>query len=64
MTTLSGPAQFAAIQNAFLIGVSWLLIPFLSVIKAHTAMLVAFGANALSMIVLGCCCRIRPLQCC
>jgi uncharacterized membrane protein len=51
--TLSGPARFASIQNAFLIGVSWLLIPFLGVIKAHRAMLIAFGANALLMIVLG-----------
>ena len=48
------PGTVAAIQNAFLIGVSWLLIPFLGVIKAHTAMLVAFGSNALAMIVLGC----------
>jgi uncharacterized membrane protein len=52
-TTLSGPAQFAAIQNAFLIGVSWLLIPFLGVIRAYSAMLIAFGANALLMILLG-----------
>jgi polysaccharide biosynthesis protein PelG len=52
-TDLSGPAQFAAIQNAFLIGVSWLLIPFLGAIKAHAPMLVAFGTNALSMILLG-----------
>ena len=51
--TLSGPTRFAAVQNAFLIGVSWLLIPFLSVIRAHIAMLVAFGSNALAMIVLG-----------
>ncbi len=50
---LDGPTRFAAIQNAFLIGVSWLLIPFLGVVRAHTAMLVAFGSNALAMIVLG-----------
>jgi uncharacterized membrane protein len=42
--TLDGPARFAAIQNAVLIGVSWLLIPFAGVIKAHRAMLVAFGS--------------------
>jgi polysaccharide biosynthesis protein PelG len=51
--TLSGPARIAAVQNAFLIGISWLLIPFLSVIRAHIAVLVAFGANALSMMALG-----------
>jgi polysaccharide biosynthesis protein PelG len=51
--TLDGPVRFAAIQNAVLIGVSWLLIPFLGVIRAHIAMLVAFGSNALVMIVLG-----------
>jgi uncharacterized membrane protein len=51
--TLSGPNRLAAIQNAFLIGTSWLLIPFLSAIKAHHATLTAFGLNALLMIVLG-----------
>jgi uncharacterized membrane protein len=51
--TLDGPARFAAVQNAFLIGVSWLLIPFLGVIKAHGTILVAFGINALAMLVLG-----------
>jgi polysaccharide biosynthesis protein PelG len=52
-TTLDGPTQIAAIQCAFLIGVSWLLIPFLSVMKAHNAILLGFGANALSMVVFG-----------
>jgi uncharacterized membrane protein len=51
--TLDGPARFAAVQNAFLIGVSWLLIPFLGVIKAHGTILVAFGINALAMLALG-----------
>jgi uncharacterized membrane protein len=51
--TLDGPARFAAVQNAFLIGVSWLLIPFLGVIKAHGTILLAFGINALAMLVLG-----------
>jgi uncharacterized membrane protein len=51
--TLTGPTRIAAVQNAFLIGISWLLIPFLSVIRAHIAVLVAFGANALSMMALG-----------
>jgi uncharacterized membrane protein len=50
---LSGPARFAAVQNAVLIGVSWLLIPFLGAIRAQIALLVAFGANALSMTVIG-----------
>ena len=52
-TTLSAPAQFAAVQNAFLIGVSWLLLPFLRVITGHNVVLLAFGANAAAMIVLG-----------
>ena len=51
--TLDGPVGFAAIQNAFLIGTSWLLIPFLSAMKAHKAILIAFGSNALLMIGLG-----------
>ena len=51
--SLNGPTRIAAIQNVFLIGASWLLIPFLGVIKAHGALLVAFGLNALLMIVLG-----------
>ncbi len=51
--TLDGSTRFAAAQNAFLIGVSWLLIPFLGVIRAQYAMLAAFGANAAAMIVLG-----------
>ena len=52
-TNLPGPARFAAVQNAFVIGVSWLLIPFLGAIRAQVAVLVGFGSNALSMIVLG-----------
>jgi polysaccharide biosynthesis protein PelG len=51
--TLDGAARFAAIQNAFLIGTSWLLIPFAGAIRAHTAMLVAFGCNALLLIAVG-----------
>lgn len=51
--SLNDPTRIAAIQNVFLIGASWLLIPFLGVIKAHGALLVAFGLNALLMIVLG-----------
>jgi polysaccharide biosynthesis protein PelG len=51
--TLDGATPFAAIQNAFLIGVSWLLIPFAGVIRAHAVMLAAFGCNALLLIVVG-----------
>lgn len=51
--SLNGPTRIAAIQNVFVIGASWLLIPFLGVIKGHGALLVAFGLNALLMIVLG-----------
>lgn len=47
--TLSGPVRLAATQNAMLVGVSWLLIPFLGVVGAPTAMLAGFGANALLM---------------
>lgn len=52
-TDLDGPTRFAALQNAFLIGLSWLLIPFLSVAKAQFAVLGGFGANGLSMLVVG-----------
>ncbi len=52
-TDLPPGVKFAAIQNVFLIGVSWLLIPFLGAIRAQTAVLVAFGANALTMSLLG-----------
>ena len=52
VATLSAPARFAAVQNAFLIGVSWLLIPFLGAVRAHTAILVAFGGNALLVVAL------------
>ena len=51
--TLEGPTRFAAVQNAFLIGVSWLLIPFLGVIRAYTPLLMAFACNALSMVAIG-----------
>ena len=48
-----GPARLAAVQNALLIGVSWLLIPFLGSLRAHGAILGAFGAGAGAMAVLG-----------
>jgi uncharacterized membrane protein len=36
-----------------MIGCSWLLIPFLGALRAYNAVLVAFGAGAVSMLVLG-----------
>jgi uncharacterized membrane protein len=52
-TDLAASTRFAGLQNAFLIGVSWLLIPFLGVIRAQVAVLGAFGANAVLMLILG-----------
>jgi uncharacterized membrane protein len=51
--TLEGPTRFAAVQNVFLIGVSWLLMPFLGVLRAYTPLLLAFGLNALAMVLIG-----------
>ncbi len=53
MTGFGGSIRVAGLQNAFLIGVSWLLIPFLGVIRAQVAMLGAFAANAVLMLVVG-----------
>jgi uncharacterized membrane protein len=52
-SSLGAPTQFAGLQNVFLIGLSWLLIPFLGVIRAQLTVLGAFGANALLMLLLG-----------
>ena len=52
-TTLNAAEKVASIQNAILIGCSWLLIPFLGAIRAHNAVLLAFGAAAASMFVFG-----------
>ena len=52
-TDLDGPAKLAAVQNALLIGASWLLIPFLGALRAHAAVLAAFGAGAAAMMGLG-----------
>jgi uncharacterized membrane protein len=52
-TTLEASEQFASIQNAVLIGCSWLLIPFLGAIRRHNVVLFAFGAGALVLIVAG-----------
>jgi uncharacterized membrane protein len=51
--SLDGPTRLAAVQNALLIGVSWLLIPFLGALRAHGAILAAFGAGAGAMAALG-----------
>jgi uncharacterized membrane protein len=51
--SLDGPARLAAVQNALLIGASWLLIPFLGALRAHGAILGAFGAGAGAMAVFG-----------
>jgi polysaccharide biosynthesis protein PelG len=52
-TTLDAAEKIASIQNAIMIGCSWLLIPFLGALRAYNAVLVAFGAGAVSMLVLG-----------
>jgi polysaccharide biosynthesis protein PelG len=51
-TTLDAVEKVASIQNTIMIGCSWLLIPFLGALRAYNAVLVAFGAGAVSMIVL------------
>ena len=52
-TTLDALETIASIQNAIMIGVSWLFIPLLGAFRAYSAVLIAFGAGALSMFVLG-----------
>jgi uncharacterized membrane protein len=52
-TTLDNIEKVASIQNAIMIGCSWLLIPFLGAVRAYNAVLVAFGAGAVSMLLLG-----------
>jgi uncharacterized membrane protein len=52
-TNLDGPTKLAAVQNALLVGVSWLLIPFVGALRAHEAILAAFGAGAGAMVALG-----------
>ena len=42
-----------SIYNAVMIGCSWLFIPFLGAIRAYSAVLIAFGAGAFSMLVFG-----------
>ena len=52
-TTLDPAEKAASIQNTIMIGWSWLLLPFLGALRAYNAVLVAFGAGAVSMLVLG-----------
>lgn len=51
--SLDGPTRLAAVQNALLIGASWLLIPFLGALRAHGTILAAFGAGAGMMAAFG-----------
>ena len=46
---LDGFTRIAAVQNTLLIGISWLLIPFLGSLRAHRAILVGFSAGAATM---------------
>jgi uncharacterized membrane protein len=52
-TTLDDIEKVASIQNAIMIGCSWLLIPFLGGVRAYNAVLMAFGAGAISMLTIG-----------
>ena len=52
-STLDAAEKIGSIQNAVMIGCSWLLIPFLGAFRAYNAVLVAFGIGAFSMLVLG-----------
>lgn len=52
-SSLDAPTKLAAIQNAMLIAVSWLLIPFLGALRAQGAILAAFGLGAGGMAVFG-----------
>jgi polysaccharide biosynthesis protein PelG len=52
-TTLSSLEKVMSVQNALLIGCSWLLIPFLGALRAYNSVLVAFAAGALSLFVFG-----------
>lgn len=50
---LDAPTRLAAIHDAMLIAVSWLLIPFLGALRAHGAILAAFGTGAGVMVAFG-----------
>lgn len=51
-TTLDSFCTLAAIQNAILIGCSWLLIPFVGAFLAYNGVLAAFAAGAGTMALL------------
>ena len=53
-TTLNATERIASIYNIVMIGCAWLIIPFIGALRAYNAVLVAFGAAGLSMLVLGC----------
>ena len=46
VVSLPGPARLAAIQSAFLVGTSWLLILILAAAGPHRPVMLAFGFNA------------------
>ncbi|WP_212471166.1 exopolysaccharide Pel transporter PelG [Bradyrhizobium liaoningense] len=52
-TTLDDTEKVASIHNAIMVGCSWLLIPFLGGVRAYNAVLIAFGAGAVSMFLFG-----------
>jgi polysaccharide biosynthesis protein PelG len=52
-TTLGPAEQIVSVQNAVMLGCSWLLIPVLGALRRHNAVLVAFGLGGLCMLVLG-----------
>ena len=52
-TTLDATEQLASIHNIAMIGCAWLLIPIVGALRAHNAVLFAFAAGALSMLVIG-----------
>jgi polysaccharide biosynthesis protein PelG len=52
-TTLGPAEQIISVQNAVMLGCSWLLIPVIGALRRHNAVLVAFGLCGLSMLVLG-----------
>lgn len=53
VVSLPAASRFAAIQGSFLIGLSWLLIPFLGIVNGHRQALAAFAANALLLAAAG-----------
>jgi polysaccharide biosynthesis protein PelG len=52
-TTPDTAEAMASIYNAMMSGCSWLLIPFLGVIRAYNSVLRVFCVDTMSMFVLG-----------